>query len=112
MQKASSEACPYRIQIQVPGTQDEGLEPMTDSPHGRPILDIIREIVGDLTRIDTARVVPEARWEDVLPDRFDFYGLLSDTQKRFGIEIPDDDAFDMETFGDLIAFVRARGIPE
>lgn len=85
---------------------------MTDSPQGRAILEIIREIAGDLTRIDTTLVVPEARWENVLPDRFDFYGLLSDTQKRFGIEIPDDDAFEMETFGDLIAFVRARGIPD
>ncbi len=83
---------------------------MSGAPREVSIIDIVREIVGDITRIDTALVVPEARWEDVLPDRFDFYGLLSDAQKRFGIDIPDEDAFAMETFGDLIAFIKSKGL--
>lgn len=83
---------------------------MTGTVTGQSIIEILREIIAEFSEVDTSAVVPEARWEDVLADRFDFYGLLNGTQRCFGIEIPDDDAFEMETFGDLIAFVKSRGM--
>ena len=71
------------------------------------ILDAIRRITAELMDVDQARIVPAARWEAIGVDRYDFFGVLNGTQKHYRIKIPDDDAFEMETVGDLIAFVLA-----
>ena len=71
------------------------------------VLDCIRGTLALLIGVDRAHVVPDARWQDFGADRFDFFAVLRDVQKRYGIEIPDDDAFEMEKVGDLIKFVEA-----
>ncbi len=71
------------------------------------VLKDIRETLKVLIDADPAKVVPDARWEDFGADRFDLFGVLSEIQKRYEIEIPDDDAFEMEKVADLIAFVEA-----
>jgi acyl carrier protein len=83
---------------------------MTESPSGQSVLDMIRVIVTTLVDVSPRKIVPAAKWDDILADRFDFYGVLSDTQRQFGIEIPDDDGFKMETVGDLIVFVESKGL--
>ena len=71
------------------------------------VLETIRSTLAVLTDVDPSKVVPAARWEDFGADRFDVFGVLRDVQEKFGIEIPDDDAFEMEKVGDLIEFVEA-----
>ena len=76
--------------------------------HGQnDVLESIRSTLAVLIDVDPAQVVPDARWEDLGADRFDFFGVLRDVQERFGIEIPDDDAFEMEKVSDLMKFVMA-----
>ncbi len=76
--------------------------------HGQDeILEDIRGTLAVLIDVDPALIVPDARWEDFGADRFDFFGVLSEIQKRYGIEIPDDDAFEMDKVSDLITFVDA-----
>lgn len=76
--------------------------------HGqRSVLECIRGTLAVLTNVDLAQVVPDARWEDFGADQFDFFAVLRDVQKRYEIEIPDDDAFEMDKVGDLIRFVEA-----
>ena len=71
------------------------------------VLESIRSTLAVLTDVDPAQVIPDARWEDLGGDRFDFFGVLGDLQERYGIDIPDDDAFEMEKVSDLIKFVEA-----
>lgn len=76
--------------------------------HGQnEVLECIRNTLAVLTNVDIAQVVPEARWGDFGADRFDFFAVLRDLQERYEIEIPDDDAFEMEKVGDLVKFVEA-----
>jgi acyl carrier protein len=72
------------------------------------VLEDIRAVLAVLTDIDPALIVPDAQWEDFGADRFDFFGVLKEIQKRYEIEIPDDDAFEMDKVGDLISFVVAH----
>ena len=72
------------------------------------ILDTIRATLAAVTRIDPARVVPDACWEDIGADRFDFWAVLKDIQRQYGFRVPDEDAFSMDRVGDLIGFVEAR----
>lgn len=51
--------------------------------------------------------MPGTRWEDLGADHYDFFGVLRDVQRQYGIRVPDDDAFEMERVGDLIKFVAA-----
>lgn len=78
---------------------------MQDSPN--EVLEAIRAALAMVTEIDPAHVVADARWDEIGADRFDFFAVLRDIQARYGIEIPDDDAFEMEKVSDLIAFVEA-----
>ena len=71
------------------------------------VLATIRRITAALIDVDPVRIVPAAKWADFGADRFDFMGVLRNVQKHYSIEIPDDDAFEMETVGQLIAFVLA-----
>ena len=72
------------------------------------VLEDIRAVLADLTDIDPASVVPAAHWEDIGADRFDFFAVLRNLQNCYGIEIPDDDAFEMHKVADLISFVVAH----
>ncbi len=72
------------------------------------VLEDIRGILGTVTNIDPVLIVPDARWEEFGADRFDFFAVLSALQKRYGIVIPDDDAFEMHKVADLINFVVIR----
>jgi acyl carrier protein len=71
------------------------------------VLESIRREFVALIDADPALIVPAARWQDFGADRFDFFGVLRAVQDRYGIEIPDDDAFEMATVGDLIAYLVA-----
>jgi acyl carrier protein len=71
------------------------------------VLKDIRSITAEIIEVDQNRIVPEAKWEDFGADRYDFMGILSGVEKRYGIEIPSDDAYDMETVGELMSFVEA-----
>ena len=75
------------------------------------ILQSIRNTLSVLTNVECAHVVPDARWEDFGADRFDFFAVLRDLQNQYRIEIPSDDAFEMEKVADLIKFVAAARKP-
>lgn len=76
--------------------------------HGQnEVLEGIRSTLAVLIDVDPAQVVPDARWGDFGAGRFDFFRVLRDVQERYGIEIPDDAAFEMEKAGELIKFVEA-----
>jgi acyl carrier protein len=79
--------------------------------HGQnEVLECIRNTLAEVTVIDPARVVPEARWEDFGADQFDFFAVLRDLQKRYEIEISDDDSFEIfetKKVGDLVKLVEA-----
>ena len=66
----------------------------------------VRSIIVALVGAEPAAISREASWDDVGVDRFDLFGILKDVERNLGIRVPDDDAFDMSTVGDLVAFLE------
>ena len=66
----------------------------------------LRSIIVALVAADPATICREASWDDVGVDRYDLFGILKDVERKLGIRVPDDDAFDMNTVGDLVSFLE------
>ena len=66
----------------------------------------VRSIIVALVGAEPAAISRKASWDDVGVDRFDLFGILKDVERNLGIRVPDDDAFDMSTVGDLVSFLE------
>jgi len=54
-------------------------------------------------------IVPEASFiEDLGADSLDIVELVMAMEEAFDVEIPDDDAEKIQTFGDAVAYLRDR----
>jgi acyl carrier protein len=74
-------------------------------PDSQAILARIRQSAVELVEADPAKIVLEASWEECGLDRFDVFGIVRDLERAYDIEVPSDDLYEMETVGDLVAFV-------
>jgi acyl carrier protein len=79
---------------------------MTD--RNNEILEGIKEHLGG-RGIDTTAIVPEARiTEDLDLDSLDVAELTLGLEERFSIEIPDEEAEDLRTVGDVVALIEKK----
>ena len=73
------------------------------------IQDQVKKIVVDHLGIDEAKVVPEAKFiDDLGADSLDTVELVMAFEEKFGIEIPDDAAETIQTFGDAVKFINEK----
>ena len=69
----------------------------------------VRSIILVLVETDPVAISREASWDDAGVGRYDLFGILKEVERHFGIRVLDDDAFEMNTVGDLVSFLeRAR----
>ena len=67
----------------------------------------VKKIVVDHLGIDEAKVVPEAKFiDDLGADSLDTVELVMAFEEEFGIEIPDDAAENIQSFGDAVKFIE------
>lgn len=72
------------------------------------ILNEIKEHLGG-RGIDVAGVTPEARIaEDLDLDSLDTVELTLGLEKRFGVEIPDEEAEGLATVGDVVTLINTK----
>jgi len=72
-------------------------------------LDRIKDIVVDLLGVEPEKVTLEARLrEDLEADSLDLVELIMAFEEEFGQEISDDDAQNIRTVGEAVAYVEAR----
>ena len=73
------------------------------------IQDQVKKIVVDHLGIDESKVVPEAKFiDDLGADSLDTVELVMAFEEKFGIEIPDDAAETIQTFGDAVKFINEK----
>ncbi len=71
--------------------------------------DRIREIIVELLGVDSAKVVPEARFrEDLEADSLDLVELIMEFEQEFGGEISDEEAQKIETVGQAIEYIDTQ----
>ena len=63
----------------------------------------------DVLSVDEIAVVPEATFESLDADSLDLVELVMALEEEFGIEIPDDAAENIQTFGDAVKFIDSAG---
>ena len=66
----------------------------------------VKKIVADHLGIDEAKVTEESSFiDDLGADSLDTVELVMAFEEEFGIEIPDDAAENIQTFGDAVKFI-------
>ncbi|MCB9451759.1 MAG: acyl carrier protein [Anaerolineaceae bacterium] len=71
--------------------------------------DRVKEIVIELLGVDEDRVVPSARFrEDLEADSLDLVELIMQFEESFGGEITDEDAQQITTVGEAVAYINER----
>jgi acyl carrier protein len=71
--------------------------------------DRIREIIVELLGVDSAKVIPEARFrEDLEADSLDLVELIMEFEQEFGGEISDEEAQKIETVGQAIQYIDTQ----
>jgi len=71
------------------------------------IADRIRKIVVEHLGVEEANVVENASFiDDLGADSLDTVELVMAFEEEFGIEIPDDAAETIQTFGDAVQFIK------
>jgi acyl carrier protein len=59
--------------------------------------------------IDDSKVTPESKFiDDLGADSLDTVELVMAFEEKFGIEIPDDAAETIQTFGDAVKFIESN----
>jgi len=71
----------------------------------------VKEIIINELGVEPEKVTPEASFvEDLGADSLDTVELVMAFEEEFGIEIPDEDAETLQTVGDAINYLQAKGV--
>jgi len=71
--------------------------------------DKVREIIANELGIEMEKVTDEASFvEDLGADSLDTVELVMAFEEEFGVEIPDEDAEQMQTVGDAIRYLQGK----
>ncbi|NIU75337.1 MAG: acyl carrier protein [Gammaproteobacteria bacterium] len=69
----------------------------------------VKEIIVNELGVEAEKVTPEASFvEDLGADSLDTVELVMAFEEEFGIEIPDEDAEQLQTVGDAIKYIEEQ----
>jgi len=69
----------------------------------------LKKLIVELLEIDESEVVPQASFvDDFNADSLDFIELITAVEDTFKIEIPDEDAENLQTVQDAIDYIEAK----
>jgi acyl carrier protein len=70
------------------------------------VMDKVKEVIVDVMKVDPDEVQPETRFiEDLKADSMDQFFLIDGFCEKFDINIADEEARDIKTVADVVAFV-------
>jgi acyl carrier protein len=71
--------------------------------------DQVKAVIVELLSIDEDKVTPDARFrEDLEADSLDLVELIMAFEEKFGGEISDEDAQNINTVGEVVAYIEAH----
>ena len=65
----------------------------------------IKDIVVKIVHCDREILTPESTFKELNADSLDLVQILVALEDTFGIEIPEEDAQQFQTFGDVVTYV-------
>jgi len=69
----------------------------------------LKKLIVELLEVDESKVVPEASFaDDFNADSLDFIELITAVEDTFKIEIPDEDAENLQTVQDALDYIEAK----
>ena len=69
----------------------------------------LKKLIVELLEVDESKVVPNASFvDDFNADSLDFIELITAVEDTFKIEIPDEDAENLQTVQDAIDYIEAK----
>ena len=75
------------------------------------MLEKIKEIAADSLGADVNEMTPETSFkEDLGADSLDLFELVMALEDEYNIEIPAEELTELETVGDVIEYLKGRGI--
>ena len=73
----------------------------------------MKEIIAGQLNVNAEDVKPESRFkEDLNADSLDLFELVMALEEEYGLEIPAEELSDVETVGDIIEYLKNKGVED
>ncbi len=77
------------------------------------MLEKMREIIADQLSIDADTITEESKFkEDLGADSLDLFELVMALEDEYSVEIPSEDLQDLLTVGDVINYLKGKGVED
>ena len=75
------------------------------------MLEKMKEMVADQLNVDAAEITAETSFKDDLgADSLDLFELVMALEDEYSVEIPSDDLQNMMTVGDVMNYLKEKGV--
>ena len=75
------------------------------------MLEKMKEIIAEQLNVDGVEITEESSFkEDLGADSLDLFELVMSLEEEFGVEIPSEDLEKIATVGDVIEYMKAKGV--
>ena len=73
----------------------------------------VKEIIEEQLNLDGVEITEESRFkEDLQADSLDLFELVMAFEDEYGVEIPSEDLEKIATVGDVIDYLKEKGVEE
>lgn len=77
------------------------------------MLEKMKEIIAEQLGVEEDEITPDTSFkEDLVADSLDLFELTMALEEEYDTEIPAEELEDIETVGDVIEYLREKGIDE
>lgn len=77
------------------------------------MLEKMKEIIAEQLSVDESEIELSSNFKDDLgADSLDLFELVMSMEEEFGVEIPSEDLEKIATVGDVIDYLKAKGVEE
>ena len=77
------------------------------------MLEKMREMIAEQLDVEAEDITMETRFkEDLEADSLDLFELVMALEEEYGVEIPSEDLESLSTVGDVIAYLKGKGVEE
>lgn len=75
------------------------------------MLEKMKEIITEQLNLDGVAITEESNFKDDLgADSLDLFELVMSLEEEFGVEIPSEDLEQIATVGDVMNYMKAKGV--
>ena len=77
------------------------------------MLEKMQEMLSQQLNCDADTITPDTSFKDDLgADSLDLFELIMALEEEYGLEIPAEELTDLETVGDVVEYLKAKGVED